>query len=319
MALRLDGVLQTIETIDPELGPLVIGRIKYLAKLKTYEHSLPQDGRINLTDSGIDQELRVSTYPTVAGEKIVIRFFSEQAAPHLSELGIDLHTLERIQNFLDSGRGLMLLTGPSGSGKTTTIYACLSTLLQGTSRHIITVEDPVERIIPGIMQTEVNEARGLDYPKAIRHLLRQDPEIIVIGEIRDDETADIVIRAALTGHQVIATLHAGSCHAVIDRLRLMVKDTFAIATVLDLIVNQRLVRKLCPSCTGNGCGSCQQTGYQGRTPLVETLSFADEDRKQLRQGETPAATPSPTLNEAAERLMARGVTNESEIARCLGS
>ena len=318
VSFRLDGVLSKIEVIPSEIAPLVIGRVKFLAKLKTYEHSLPQDGRIEKKDARIEHELRVSSYPTVSGEKIVIRFFSEETIRPLDQLGLDLATFNTLQGFLNQRQGLMLLTGPSGSGKTTTIYSCLKHLLARDSRHIITVEDPVEQIIPGIMQTEINEARGLNYPKSIRHLLRQDPEVIVIGEIRDDETADIAIRAALTGHQVIATLHAGSCHGVIDRLRVMIADHFALTAVLKVIVNQRLVRRCCEQCTSQGCEQCAHTGYNGRVPLVETLSISDQDYPTLQQGKPFTRAPAPRLRQAAKTLIDLQITDDREINRILG-
>ncbi len=319
VAFRLDGVIAPAETLDPNIASLVIGRIKYLAKLKTYEHSVPQDGRISREDSGIEQELRVSSYPTVSGEKIVIRLFTEHQIQPLDQLGLDLDAYSTIDGFLQERQGLMLLTGPSGSGKTTTIYGCLAQMTQQDSRHIITVEDPVEQLIPGIMQTEVNEPRGLTYPKSIRHLMRQDPEVIVIGEIRDDDTAEIAVRAALTGHQVIATLHAGSCQGVIDRLRVMVSDRYAMASVLQVVVNQRLIRRLCPHCSGPGCGACSQTGYHGRVPIVETLSLDDTQRQELQQSAPSSAKPKPTLHEAARKLVQFGVTSEQEVKRIIGT
>jgi type II secretory ATPase GspE/PulE/Tfp pilus assembly ATPase PilB-like protein len=319
VAYRLDGVIRPIESLNSSVAELVIGRIKFLAKLKTYEHSLPQDGRIGGSDTGIDQELRVSTFPTVSGEKVVIRFFTEQQTGPLDQLGLDLDTLKTLQTFLNQTQGLLLLTGPSGSGKTTTIYSCLHYLRTADRRHIITIEDPVEQLIPGIMQTEVNEARGLTFPKSIRHLLRQDPEVIVIGEIRDDETAEIAVRAALTGHQVIATLHAGSCHGVIDRLRVMVEDRYALASVLELIVNQRLVRRLCEPCSGKGCSRCLNSGYDGRVPLVETLRLDSKDREKLQQSLPLTSSPQPTLRQAASKLISLGVTNDREIKRILGT
>ena len=319
VAYRLDGVIRPIESLDSSVAELVIGRIKFLAKLKTYEHSLPQDGRIGRSDAGIEQELRVSTFPTVSGEKIVIRFFSEQQVGSLDQLGLNLETLKTLQTFLDQTQGLLLLTGPSGSGKTTTIYSCLNYLRAADRRHIITIEDPVEQLIPGIMQTEINEARGLTFPKSIRHLLRQDPEVIVIGEIRDDETAEIAVRAALTGHQVIATLHAGSCHGVIDRLRVMVEDRYALASVLELIVNQRLVRRICDACSGKGCAACTKTGYDGRIPLVETFRLNSKDRENLQQSKPITRTPEPNLKQAAAQLVSLGVTDDREIKRTLGS
>ena len=315
VSFRLDGVLRPVEVLSPEAAPLVCGRIKFLAKLKTWEHSLPQDGRIDQADIDLNQELRVSTFPTVSGEKVVVRFFTEQKIFRLGRLGLATDLLGVLQRFLNSRRGLLLLTGPSGSGKTTTIYSCLGYLVETDTRHIITIEDPAEQVIDGVMQTEVNEARGLTYPKSIRHLLRQDPETIVIGEIRDDETAEIAVRAALTGHQVIATLHAGSCQGVVDRLKVMVPDRFALAAVLDLIVNQRLVRRLCPSCSGQGCEACAQVGYRGRVPVAECLRLTDADRQSLRDSDSPVSSASPTFSEAIGRLVDAGVTDVREAAR----
>ncbi len=319
VSLRQDGVLRPIERLPADYASLVIGRIKFLAKLKTFEHALPQDGRISQADAGVDQELRVSTYPTVAGEKVVIRFFTEQRIHQLDQLGLDLSVLQKLQTFLASGQRLLLLTGPSGSGKTTTIYSCLKQITATDSRHVITIEDPVEQVIDGIMQTEVNEARGLDFPKSLRHLLRQDPEVIVIGEIRDDETAGIAVRACLTGHQVIATLHAGSCQGVLDRLRLMVDDPYALATVVGLVVNQRLLRRQCETCQGRGCATCSQTGYSGRVPIAETLTLSDADRQEWQHGRPIQAQPEPTLRQSAQRLIDLGITDTKEVTRILGS
>src|SRR5262249_57805935 len=164
---------------------------------------------------------------------------------------------------------------PAGSGKTTTIYSCLRQLTQAGGRHIITIEDPAEQIVPGVMQTEVNEARGLDFAKAARHLLRQDPQVLIIGEIRDEETANLAVRAALTGHLIIATLHAGSCKGVCERLFVLCSDHSAVCSSLELILNQRLLRRLCSSCAGKGCPHCLATGYRGRIPLVESLRLTD--------------------------------------------
>ncbi len=314
-SLRLDGVLCPLERIPAESARLVIGRIKYLARLRTWESTVPQDGRIEGADSGLDTELRVSTYPTVSGEKVVVRFFQEERIRRLEDLGLGPGATSRLEGFLAGRRGLLLLTGPSGSGKTTTIYACLRHLSELDSRHVITVEDPVEQRLDGIMQTEVNEARGLDYPRALRHLLRQDPETIVVGEIRDERTAGITLRAALTGHQVIATLHAGSCKGVVDRLRVMVGDDFALASGLELIVNQRLVRRLCPSCLGEGCSACSSTGYRGRVPMAECLQLSDRDRQLLKQGRGPASRPDPALEESARILLEGGLTDRREIGR----
>ena len=242
VSLRLDGLMSPPTPLPEPIAERVFGRIKFLSKLKTYQESLPQDGRIDKADIGAASDIRVATYPTVTGEKIVLRFFTDTEKPTISELKFPAAAVAELESFLRGTSGLLLLTGPAGSGKTTTIYACLRRLVELGGRHIITIEDPVEQIVPGLMQTEVNEARGLSFAKAARHLLRQDPQVLVIGEVRDDETAEIVVRAALTGHLVISTLHAGSCSGVIERLQMMCSDSYAVASSMELILNQRLMR-----------------------------------------------------------------------------
>src|SRR5215831_10370195 len=244
---RLDGVMNPSETLPGEVADRVFGRIKFLARLKTYQESLPQDGRIDKLALNARSDIRVATYPTVTGEKIVLRLFSAGGVKALDQLGFGAAARGELERFLDQTSGLLLLTGPAGSGKTTTIYACLRVLAKLGERHIITVEDPAEQIIPGVMQTEISEARGLDFAKAARHLLRQDPQVLVIGEIRDDETANIAVRAALTGHLVITTLHAGSCQGVCERLLVLCPDHSAVAASIELVFNQRLFRRLCPA------------------------------------------------------------------------
>src|SRR6266850_5565331 len=244
LSFRLDGILTATDTLPEPLAERVFGRIKFLARLKTYQESMPQDGRINKADLGAKNDLRVATYPTVTGEKIVLRLFANSAVPTLQELELPLAACTQLEGFLRRHAGLLLLTGPAGSGKTTTIYSCLRFLGELGGRHIITIEDPVEQVIPAIMQTEVNDARGLTFATASRHLLRQDPQVLVIGEIRDEETARIAVRAALTGHLVISTLHAGSCRSVFERLLAFCGDTYAVASSLEMILNQRLLRRV---------------------------------------------------------------------------
>ena len=316
VAFRLDGIVTPVSDMPADLAEHVFGRIKFLARLKTYQDSLPQDGRIDKADVGGRHDIRVATYPTVTGEKIVLRLFT---APALPELGFPDAICAELEKFLRQTAGLLLLTGPAGSGKTTTIYACLRQLLELGGRHIITVEDPVEQIVPGVMQTEVNDARGLTFSKAARHLLRQDPQVLVIGEIRDEETANIAVRAALTGHLVISTLHAGSCRGVFERLLVMCPDRFAVASVVGLVLNQRLIRRLCPACHGEGCESCLRTGYKGRTPLVECVKVDEPMRERLRTHELTTIAPSGSLEAAGRELVERGITNDAELRRILGT
>jgi type II secretory ATPase GspE/PulE/Tfp pilus assembly ATPase PilB-like protein len=316
VCFRLDGVMTQAAVVSGEAERL-FGRIKFLARLKTYQDSLPQDGRIDHTDLGSRNDVRVSTYPTVTGEKIVLRLFHGSAARTILELGFPEPVEAELERLLKQNSGLLLLTGPAGSGKTTTIHACLNWLAARGGRHIITVEDPVEQIIPGIMQTEVNEARGLNFAVAARHLLRQDPQVLVVGEIRDEETAAIAVRAALTGHLMISTLHAGSCAGVWERLMVMCHDHSAALSALELILNQRLVRRLCGACAGSGCRDCLNTGYKGRAPVVEWFRVDDPARRQIRERGSAAIQPSVTLEAAARQLAEAGVTDLRELERIL--
>lgn len=318
VAFRLDGVLTSVTELPADVAERVFGRIKFLARLKTYQESLPQDGRIARDDLAAQNDIRVATYPTVTGEKIVLRLFTSSPAKSLRELDLPEAACMELENFLRQTSGLLFLTGPTGTGKTTTIYACLRFLAELGGRHIITIEDPAEQIVPGVMQTEVNEARGLDFAKAARHLLRQDPQVLVIGEIRDDETANIAVRAALTGHLVISTLHAGSCKGVFERLFVLCPDHAAVATSVELVINQRLVRQLCKRCSGRGCEHCLHTGYHGRLPVTECLRITDPMRRKIAAGELDSLSAKPTLLENARALVTAERTNEAELRRVFG-
>ncbi|HLP76609.1 MAG TPA: ATPase, T2SS/T4P/T4SS family [Candidatus Paceibacterota bacterium] len=318
IAFRLDGVISLVTELPGEIAERVVGRIKFLARLKTYQESLPQDGRIDRAELGSRNDVRVATYPTVSGEKIVLRLFSTTATRALDELGFPEQAHSELEKFLRQPSGLLLLTGPAGSGKTTTIYACLRFLVELGGRHVITIEDPAEQIISGVMQTEINEARGLDFAKAARHLLRQDPQVLVIGEMRDEETANIAVRAALTGHLVISTLHAGSSKGVLERLLVLCPDHSAIAASVELIMNQRLIRRLCPDCRGEGCTACLKTGFRGRIPAVETLRVTGGMRQQIARRNLDGIEARPSLSENAEMLVRNGLTNEAELRRVLG-
>jgi general secretion pathway protein E len=318
VSFRLDGMMTPAAKYSGDVAERLFGRIKFLARLKTYQDSMPQDGRIDQRAVNGRSDIRVATYPTVTGEKIVLRLFNPHVARGLAELDFPAEAAAELTAFLRRPSGMLLLTGPAGSGKTTTIYACLRCLAESGGRHIITIEDPVEQIIPGVMQTEVNEPRGLDFARAARHLLRQDPQAFVIGEIRDEETANIAVRAALTGHLVISTLHAGSCKGVLERLLVLCADHSAIAAAVELIVNQRLLRKLCRACSGQGCETCLQTGYQGRVPVVEWLRADDVLCGQIRAHQLRTVAPRRPLEESARLLVQEGVTNEPETRRIIG-
>jgi len=318
VGFRLDGIITPVRELPPEIAERVFGRIKFLARLKTYQESLPQDGRIAHGDLKCRNDIRVATYPTVTGEKIVLRLFNTETAKALGELSLTAAVQNELEKFLRQSSGLMLLTGPAGSGKTTTIYACLRHLAEAGGRHIITIEDPVEQIVPGTMQTEINEAIGLDFARAARHLLRQDPQVLILGEIRDEATAQLAVRAGLTGHLVISTLHAGSCRGVFERLLLMCTDPSAVASAVELVLNQRLIRKVCSACEGAGCETCLRTGYAGRLPLVEWLRVDETLRNQIRRRELSALVAGQTLEASARSLVNQGVTNEAEYKRIFG-
>ncbi|HTY88237.1 MAG TPA: ATPase, T2SS/T4P/T4SS family [Candidatus Acidoferrum sp.] len=318
VSFRLDGIIVPGPELAAEVAERVFGRIKFLARLKTYQESLPQDGRIAHADLGCKNDIRVATYPTVTGEKIVLRLFQSASAKSLPELSLPADAGAEVERFLRQTAGLLLLTGPAGSGKTTTIYACLRYLTERGGRQIITVEDPVEQIIPGTMQTEVNEAIGLDFARAARHLLRLDPQVLILGEIRDEATAQLAVRAGLTGHLVISTLHAGSCRGVFERLQVMCADHSAVASAVELVLNQRLIRKVCATCGGTGCEHCLRTGYQGRLPLVEWLRVDEALRVKIRQCDLSALTPARPLEESARELLQRGLSNQAEYQRVFG-
>ena len=318
VGFRLDGIITPGRELPAEIAERVFGRIKFLARLKTYQESLPQDGRIARDELKCKSDIRVATYPTVTGEKIVLRLFNSTSVKALVEIEFPENARAELETFLRQTSGLLLLTGPAGSGKTTTIYACLRHLAELGGRHIITVEDPVEQIVPGTMQTEINEAIGLDFARAARHLLRQDPQVLIIGEIRDEATAQLAVRAGLTGHLVISTLHAGSCKGVFERLLAMCADHSAVASAVELVLNQRLIRKVCSACEGGGCETCLHTGYQGRVPLVEWLRVTEILRDQIRRHELSALAPVQTLEASARSLVSQGVTNEAEFKRVFG-
>lgn len=315
---RLDGIIVPGAELPADVAERVFGRIKFLSRLKTYQESLPQDGRIAHDDLGSKNDIRVATYPTVTGEKIVLRLFHSASAKSLRELSLPANAGAEVERFLHQSAGLLLLTGPAGSGKTTTIYACLRYLTELGGRQIITVEDPVEQIVPGTMQTEVNEAIGLDFARAARHLLRQDPQVLILGEIRDEATAQLAVRAGLTGHLVISTLHAGSCRVVFERLLVMCADHSAVASAIELVFNQRLIRKLCSACGGAGCETCLRTGYQGRLPLAEWLRVDEAMRVKIRQRELTALVPAHPLEESAREFLQQGLSNQAEYQRVFG-
>jgi general secretion pathway protein E len=331
---RLDGVLHRAATLRKELTPNLIARLKVLAELLTYRTDLPQEGRLHWDAAPAGSAMRLSTFPTIHGEKAAIRIFDATGRVlDLDQLALPNRVRAHLDRLLGERSGAILLTGPSGSGKTTTIYACLRHLVsagQG-SRHIVTLEDPVEQVIEGVSQAQARPGSEFDFARGLRSVLRQDPEVIMIGEIRDPETAGIAIEAALTGHLVFSTLHAGSACGVLGRLLDMGVEPYLLTSGVRGILNQRLVRRRCPGCSSDGdeprgCEQCAGTGYRGRLLLAELLTI----HAALRQAvlakadiyaleATAAELPHPTLAEAADEAVAAGLTTRTEIRRVLGS
>jgi type II secretory ATPase GspE/PulE/Tfp pilus assembly ATPase PilB-like protein len=327
---RLDGVLHDVARLDRELLPNLVARLKVLAELLTYRIDIPQEGSIREAAGGYGVEMRVSTFPTIHGEKVVVRLFDPTGRLlDLDDLGLAPELLRGLTDLLRERTGAILLTGPSGSGKTTTIYACLRHLVRtgGRGRHLVTIEDPVEQVIEGVSQSQARPGTEFDFARGLRSLLRQDPEVIMIGEVRDPETAGIAVEAALTGHLVFSTLHAGSACGVIGRLLDMGMEPYLLTSGLRAILNQRLVRRACPECSARpeGCDRCAGTGYRGRLLLAELLTL-DASLRQAILARSDTATLEavaggcgrPTLRAAAARAVADGLTTSAEIERVLG-
>lgn len=304
---RIDGILHEKIILPRKVHDAVVSRVKILSNLKIDERRLPQDGRFSYSSGGEDIDLRVSTLPTVYGEKVVLRLLPKsQKAPTLQELGIRAVSLRSLETQLLRPHGIVLICGPTGSGKTTTLYAILSKL-STTKVNILTVEDPVEYQIPGANQVQVNQAVGLTFATALRSFLRQDPNIMLVGEIRDTETADLAVQAALTGHQVFSTLHTNSAAGALPRLLDMGEEPFLVTSAINAAVGQRILRKVCTFCRvayvppvevvdnirsvlgplmpnkpniqlykGKGCPNCGMSGYQGRSGIYEVLTMTDK-------------------------------------------
>jgi type II secretory ATPase GspE/PulE/Tfp pilus assembly ATPase PilB-like protein len=330
---RLDGVLHRVALLSRELAPNLAARLKVLAELLTYRLDIPQEGRLADAAERYGVGMRVSTFPLVHGEKVVVRLFEAGSAVlDLDQLGFPETLLSKLKSLLRQRQGALLLTGPSGSGKTTTIYACLRHLLRDSAggQQIVTIEDPVEQVLEGVSQAQARPGTEFDFARGLRSLLRQDPEVIMIGEVRDTETAAIALSAALTGHLVITTLHAGSACGVIGRLLDMGIEPYLLTSGLKGILNQRLVRRLCSDCRGaerasSDCSACAGTGYQGRLLLAELLTLGPALRHAIlarsdTEGlEAAAAEPGrASLWTAAEQAMGNRLTTPQEIERVVG-
>jgi len=313
--LRRDGVLEPVETLSRELGPYLVGRFKALADLLAYRTDVPQEGRIPADRTRIGAEVRVATFPTLLGERVAIRFDAPGGAPRgLDDLGLPSDIRRTLASAIAQPEGVLLLTGPSGSGKTTTLYSCLHELAKESSRRsLVTVEDPIERRVPGVTQTQVST--GLTFARALRSLLRQDPDVILVGEIRDRETAAIALEAGLTGHLVLSTVHAGAASQVFARLLELGVEPFVLTTAVKGVLAQRLLRRVAPD----------GVGYAGRVPAAEWVSMTRPVREAIQaradgEGLERAARASgrASLAQAAFALVERRQTTREEVDRVLG-
>jgi general secretion pathway protein E len=352
---RLDGVLEPIASVTgSELAQQVISRLKVLAGLDIAERRIPQDGSFRAHAARGDIDLRISVMPSVHGEDAVIRLLDKRSiwgddnAPSLGALGFDGDNLATLRRLLEAPHGLLLVTGPTGSGKTTTLYGALSELHNGRGK-IITIEDPVEYHLAGVLQIPVHDKKGLSFARGLRSILRHDPDTIMVGEIRDRDTAEIAVQAALTGHLVLSTVHANSVFDVFGRFTHMGLDPYAFASALDGLWAQRLVRLNCPHCRhrvrpdahllgrlgldetqadagdwqcGAGCGECRGTGYKGRRAIAEVLRLTDDLREMVARRESLAeirrvarAAGLLSLRDAAIALARCGTTTLDEVRR----
>ena len=338
---RIDGVLFNQDLPPRELKAAIISRLKLMAKLNIAERRLPQDGRIKIKILGREVDLRVSTLPTLYGESVVMRLLDRSAGDFydLRRLGFDDHMLARMEHFTSLPHGIFLVTGPTGSGKSTTLYSALKRI-NLPDKKIITIEDPVEYQMDGINQLHVNPTIGLTFASGLRHIVRQDPDVIMVGEIRDRETADIAIRAALTGHLVFSTLHTNDAPSAITRLTDMGVESYLITSSVVAVLAQRLVRAICNNCKvaagmalspdgeavdtfrGTGCDQCGGRGYTSRLGIFEMMEVNDEIRKLIMNGEdagvlTRAARKNGmrNLREDGWRKVRAGVSTVEEVMR----
>ncbi len=347
--MRVDGALRRVMSLPRSGQAPLTSRIKIMANLDIARKRVPQDGRAHTVINGLSYNMRVSTLPTLRGEKVVIRLLTDVGElPTLSTLGLPKAQLQMLNRTLRSPQGLVLITGPTGSGKTTTLYSAINEIVTG-DRNLITLEEPVEIELPGVSQVQIDEKAGMTFAAGLRSVLRQDPDIIMVGEIRDQTTAELAIRAALTGHLVLATVHTNDAASAVVRLIDMGVPRYLIASALTLVIAQRLVRKPCPNCVvpdtadrdtrarlrltdrqaqammrGTGCEKCEGRGFRGRTGVYEMLPFAPEVRKALLAGGDENALTSAAraygwrpLVESGIDVACAGRTSLSEVLRVL--
>jgi type II secretion system protein E len=341
---RIDGVLYEKETLPARMYSAVSSRIKLLSQMNIAERRLPQDGRIKVAAAGRNIDIRVSTIPTVYGESVVMRLLDKEASfITLEDIGFDRTILDIYEDVIEKPYGMILITGPTGSGKSTTLYASLSKI-NSAAKKIITVEEPVEYLMPGINQIQVRPKIGLTFASGLRHIVRQDPDIIMVGEIRDMETAGIAIHAALTGHLLFSTLHTNDAPGAITRLMDMGIENYLVASTLISVMAQRLVRRICPFCktredvpedvlkrisadikevwTGKGCEKCSGTGYKGRIGIFEVLPVSAPIRDLIMKRATIKETKDKaielgmrTLREDGIEKVKKGITTIDEVLR----
>ena len=346
---RVDGVLRDVMTLPIEMGRTLTARIKIVASMDIAERRVPQDGRVRLTIDGRKVDARVSTLPSVHGEKAVIRLLpAASAISRLADLGMDPEQHEVLVRTLESPQGLVLITGPTGSGKTNTLYAAIAETMS-PERNVVTLEDPVEIELPGITQVPIDDKTGMTFVRGLRALLRQDPDVVLVGEVRDTLTAELALRAAMTGHLVLTTLHTNDAPAALPRLVDMGVPPYLVASALSLVVSQRLVRVPCPDCSqpyepdeetltalgvgreclsgstplhGAGCTRCLQSGYLGRRAIFEVLEVTSPLRRALLGGADEADLADLAavhgfrgLRDQGLGLAARGGTTYEEVLR----
>ena len=347
---RIDGVLRTVLEPPLALAPLIAARVKVMARLDIAEKRLPQDGRISILIAGRPVDVRVSTIPAAMGERLVLRLLDKQEGRlDIKQIGMEGEVLEGFLSLISRADGIVLVTGPTGSGKTTTLYAALSRLNE-QSRNIMTVEDPIEYHLEGIGQSQVNLKTGMTYARGLRAILRQDPDVVMVGEIRDIETAEIAVQASLTGHLVFSTLHTSTAVGALTRLRDMGVEPYLLSSSLAGVLAQRLVRRLCPACRRQrpiraaeaeslaamapgteletvwdaaGCDACDGQGYRGRTGIFELLVLDEELREMVHRGaaEHLISAHDPgrrTIVQAGLDKVRDGETSVVELLRVLG-
>ena len=323
--IRVDGLLQHVGILPRTLLEEFISRLKILSGARTDIHAIPQDGRWQTSVGGMLQNIRISFVPTYYGENAVMRILAVHASGHssLSRLGFVSEQINTIEESLRKTSGLILVTGPTGSGKTTTLHSCLS-IKAKEPLSIITLEDPVEYEISGVRQVHIRHTHGVTFASGLRSALRQDPDVIMVGEIRDSETANVAIHTALTGHLVLSTLHTNSALETIPRLIDMGIDHYLLAATLKLIVAQRLVREICGECNGEGCDECRQTGYHGRTIIAEICEIDPYLRSLISSKKSDSdiglyvqSRGFRSLYEDGMEKVEWGITSNEEILRVL--